>query len=275
MFAFFYYSGYNWLSLIKIIAMVDLNVEHQEKQQEQARVMEFLSLFNEIDKHFDKILEAERFIPYNEKIKIIIWGKFSISRFVKIYQNDLKYFWELRNHISHGLKVDEYIYAIPTQRAIDKLAEFVEKIVSPPLCIDFFRKEVHSVHIQDSLKDLLEAMKHYGYTHVPVYSETEEFLWVVTESWILQRLSEQMIDDNYIDISKVRIEHIFISKSNKDFVFASSNINIYEADEIFTIKKKKGRGLWALFITENGTSAEPIIGMISWNDVALIDDFVI
>jgi len=84
-----------------------------------------------------------------------------------------------------------------------------------------------------------------------------------------------MLDNNYVDLSKVRIEHIPISKSNRDFVFSSSNINIYEADEIFTIKKKKGRGLGALFITENGTSAEKIIGMISGNDVALIDDFVI
>jgi len=101
---------------------------------------------------------------------------------VKIFQNDLKYFGELRNHISHGLKVDEYMYAIPTQRAIDKLADLVEKIVSPPLCIDFFRKEVHSVRYSDSLKDLLNAMKQYGYTHVPVYSAAEDFLGVVTES---------------------------------------------------------------------------------------------
>jgi predicted transcriptional regulator len=101
---------------------------------------------------------------------------------VKIYQNDLKYFGELRNHISHGLKVDEYIYAIPTQKAIDKLADFVDKIVSPPLCIDFFRKKVHSVQYEDSLKDLLSAMKTYGYTHVPVYSASKKFLGVVTES---------------------------------------------------------------------------------------------
>jgi uncharacterized protein YktA (UPF0223 family) len=72
--------------------MSALNIEQSEKQLEQSRVMEFLSLFNEIDKHFDKIIETERFIPYNEKIKMIIQGKCSISRFVKIYQNDLKYF---------------------------------------------------------------------------------------------------------------------------------------------------------------------------------------
>ncbi|MDR2415568.1 MAG: hypothetical protein LBD75_02940 [Candidatus Peribacteria bacterium] len=52
-----------------------------------------------------------------------------------------------------------------------------------------------------------------------------------------------MLDDNYIDISKVRIEHLPISTSHKDFLFVSADINIYEADEIFTIHKKKGRGL--------------------------------
>jgi hypothetical protein len=52
-----------------------------------------------------------------------------------------------------------------------------------------------------------------------------------------------MLDDNYIDISKVRIEHLPISTSHRDFVFVSADINIYEADEIFTMHKKKGRGL--------------------------------
>jgi uncharacterized protein YktA (UPF0223 family) len=63
-----------------------------QQQLEQSRVMTYLSLFNEIDKHFDKVLGTERFLPYNDKIKQIIAGKYSISRFVRIFQNDLKYF---------------------------------------------------------------------------------------------------------------------------------------------------------------------------------------
>ncbi|MDR2189806.1 MAG: hypothetical protein LBP53_01035 [Candidatus Peribacteria bacterium] len=72
-----------------------------QQQIEQSRVMQYLSLFNEIDKHFDKVLGTEKFLPYNDKLKQIMQGKYSISRFVKIFQNDLKYFGELRNHISH------------------------------------------------------------------------------------------------------------------------------------------------------------------------------
>ena len=49
---------------------------------------------------------------------------------------------------------------------------------------------------------------------------------------------------------------------------------MYQADEIFTMRKRKWKGLWAMFITKDGTSREKIIWMMSGNDIALIDDFV-
>jgi hypothetical protein len=68
------------------------------------------------------------------------------------------------------------MYAIPTQKAIDKLADFVDKVVKPPLCVEFFTKQVHLVHLQDSLAHLLTSMKTSHYTHIPVYSSSEQFL---------------------------------------------------------------------------------------------------
>jgi len=254
--------------------MLALEQKSQEELFEQSRVMQYLSLFNEIDKHFDKVLGTDKFLPYNDKLKQIAEGKFPISRFVKLYRNDLKYFGELRNHISHGLKVNEYIFAIPTEKAIEKLSNFVEKVVEPPLCVEFFKKEVYSVSTNDLFKDLLSSMKKKGYTYVPVYDLKEKFLGIVTESGILQWLSDQMLDDNFLDLTKVRIEHLPISTSSKDYIFVSAHTNIYQADEIFSQRKMKGRGLGAMFITQNGTSDEKIIGIISGNDVALLDDFM-
>ena len=34
-------------------------------------IVSFLAFFNEIDKHFDKVLNEEGFSPYNEKLKKI------------------------------------------------------------------------------------------------------------------------------------------------------------------------------------------------------------
>jgi len=254
---------------------IDENKKIDEKQkEEQTIVMYYLSLFNELDKYFDTLVETDRFIPYNDKLKQISEWKFAISWFVRLHLSELKYFWELRNHIAHWLKVDEYLYAIPTDRAISKLSEFIEKIVEPPLCIDYFRKEVYCVHLLDKVSDVLKNIKSDWYTYIPVYNENEDFLWVITESGILQRISEQMLDQNFVDLSRVRVEHLHISTAIKDYLFVSDNINMYQADEIFTMRKRKWKGLWAMFITKNWTSKEKIIWMMSGNDIALIDDFV-
>ena len=257
--------------------MVDIekleNLSEKEKE-EQAIVMRYLSLFNELDKYFDTLVETDRFMPYNDKLKQISEWKFAISWFVRLHLSELKYFWELRNHIAHGLKVDEYLYAIPTERAINKLSEFIEKIVEPPLCIDYFRKEVYIVHLWDKVSEVLKNIKSDWYTYIPVYNDEEEFIWVITESWILQRIANEMLDLNFIDLSKVRVEHLHISTAIKDYMFVSSNINMYQADEIFTMRKRKWKWLGAMFITKNWTSKEKIIWMMSGNDIALIDDFV-
>jgi len=254
---------------------IDENKKIDEKQkEEQTIVMHYLSLFNELDKYFDTLVETDRFIPYNDKLKQISEWKFAISWFVRLHLSELKYFWELRNHIAHWLKVDEYLYAIPTDRAISKLSEFIEKIVEPPLCIDYFRKEVYCVHLLDKVSDVLKNIKSDWYTYIPVYNENEDFLWVITESGILQRISEQMLDQNFVDLSRVRVEHLHISTAIKDYLFVSDNINMYQADEIFTMRKRKWKGLWSMFITKNWTSKEKIIWMMSGNDIALIDDFV-
>ncbi len=43
----------------------------EKEQEEQAIVMRYLSLFNELDKYFDTLVETDRFMPYNDKLKQI------------------------------------------------------------------------------------------------------------------------------------------------------------------------------------------------------------
>ena len=51
---------------------------NKKEQEEQAIVMRYLSLFNELDKYFDTLLETDRFMPYNDKLKWISEWKFAI-----------------------------------------------------------------------------------------------------------------------------------------------------------------------------------------------------
>lgn len=204
----------------------------------QSRVLTYLSLFNEIDKHFDTLLKIEGFLPYNDKLKQIIQGKYPISWFVRLFQQDLKYFGELRNHISHGMKLNEVLYALPTQQAIDKLQDFVDKIVTPLLTIDFFRKEVVSIQISASVFHLLATFRETHYSSMPVYDQ-KKFLGVITERGLLRRMSEQMLQENFVNLQKYQVSALPIYTGKHDYVFVSSAINIYETDEIFT-KRRQG-----------------------------------
>ena len=49
---------------------IDKNIDEKQKD-EQAIVMKYLSLFNELDKYFDTLVETDRFMPYNDKLKQI------------------------------------------------------------------------------------------------------------------------------------------------------------------------------------------------------------
>ena len=69
-------------------------------------IISFLALFNQIDKHFDKVLWEEGFSPYNEKLKKISEGRYPISGFVRKHIYQLRNFWELRNFITHGIKTN-------------------------------------------------------------------------------------------------------------------------------------------------------------------------
>lgn len=232
-------------------------------------IMRFLALFNQIDKYFDKILWLDVFLPYNEKIKRIIKWNYYISWFVKLHQFQLKYFGEIRNQITHGIQIDWHTYIQPTDYSISQLEKYVKEIKAPPKCIDLFSKEVFVCHYDDNLKHVVQIMEQKNYSHVPVYNRNERFVGLLSESNILSRLA------NFNDIAWAKVWDVRLI-SDKNYVrFISKKVNVYEVDKIFADKKENNEKIWILLITENGHRNEPLLGIISAGDTALIDNSVV
>lgn len=234
-------------------------------------VLRFLSLFNQIDKYFDKVLNLDAFLPYNEKIKRIISWDYYISWFVKLHQFQLKYIGEIRNQITHGIKMDWHTYIQPTEYAIQYLEKYVHDIKRPPRCMDIFKKEVFTCNYDDKLKWVVKVMEENNYSHVPVYNRLWKFVWLLSESNILSRLAQ----DDMNDLSTAKVWDIKLINS-KDYVyFISSMVNVYEVDKLFAEKKEDWKKIWILLITENWRQDEPLLGIISAGDTALIDSYVV
>lgn len=237
-------------------------------------IMQFLALFNQIDKHLDKILWLDIYLPYNEKLKRTINGNFSISWFIKIHQFQLRYFGEIRNQITHGIKLDGHTYVYPSPYAIKQLAKYADNIKKPPRCIDVFGGSVFTCKENDKLENIIQEMEKNNYSHVPVYDKNNKYIGSLTESKILNWLSQNMWkkDMNNIKISDLELD---IKDEDKYVLFISKKTNIYEIDELFTIKKQEKKKIWVVFITETGKKEEPLLWIITAGDTALVDTYVI
>lgn len=255
-----------------------IQVDYSELSQLQKDdpIFVFLAHFNAIDKFFDKLLKQDKFLPYNEKIKRVATGEYYVSWFVKLHQYQLKYFGELRNHITHGIKMDGKTYAVPTEYAINKIERFKDAILNPPSCFEIFGGYVFACKKNDYLKDILPIMKQNNYTHIPVYNGKGKFTGVLTEKSIAYWLAENFDQTDDLTLDGVKVSGIPLDDiEGKDYAFVSKHNNIYQIDQIFTNKRKNKERLWVIFITEDGDPDQQIEGIVTSWDVALVDDYVI
>lgn len=235
-------------------------------------IMQFLALFNQIDKHLDKLLWLDIYLPYNEKLKRVINGNYSVSWFIKLHQFQLKYFGEIRNQITHGIKLDGHTYVYPSHYAISQLARYADSIKKPPRCLDIFGKPVFTCKNTDKIDMIIRAMQENNYSHVPVYDENKQYIGTISESDILDWLSKNITINSLKSVKAWDI----VKEDEKNYImFVSKKVNVYEIDEIFTIKKQNNQKLWAILITENGKKNEHLLWIITAWDTALVDTYVI
>jgi len=51
---------------------IDNQQTNTNATQKEDPIILFLALFNSIDKYFDKVLDQDKFLPFNEKVKRIV-----------------------------------------------------------------------------------------------------------------------------------------------------------------------------------------------------------
>lgn len=237
-------------------------------------IISFLAYFNQIDKHLDKVLGDDGFAPYNEKLKKVAEGRFSITNFIRKHIYQLRNMGELRNFITHGIKTNGETYAIPTQAALEKIQHYAEIIIEPPTVGQVFRKEVFTAKITDKISELIPLMKKHSYTHIPIYDEKWGFVGVLSESRLLHWVADAILENNYANFELLQVQHCPLDQES-DFIFVSKEMSIYEADLYFTEKKLKNQKFDVMFITEMGDQDSQILGMITSSDANVIDQYLL
>lgn len=237
----------------------------------------YVAVFNELDKHLDSFVWTEKFLPYNEKLKEIAKGSSSLSLFIKKYQKKLRYFGELRNHIAHGFKIDGKHYAIPSYHAVDELRKFRDAIIKPTTVGEVFKKQVFSCMTNDSLKEVMQSMRNFHYTHVPIYNEARFLTGVLTQGVICDWLATQQELPDW-NIDNIRINDLDLTLGNERYTVISQDTSLFSVPPMFDQRDENQRGihqrkLGSLFITEHGDPQEPLIGVITTFDLPRITQY--
>ncbi len=252
------------------------NLKNLENQEES--IITFLALFNQIDKQLDKILWEDKFLPYNEKIKRVIHEPSYISWFVKLHQYQLKYLWEIRNQITHGIKLNGHTYVMPTTYAIQQLKRYATAIKEPPQCKEIFGKEVFCVNGNSTLGEVIHDIKKKKYSHIPVYDDNHHFLGILHLNelliWIFEQSKILSENTSIQEWKQQKIKNLQLFTDHNHLLFVEEKKNIYEIDEIFTKRKMKNTDLSVVLITKNWLPNEDLLGIITPSDVAIIDSFV-
>ena len=242
---------------------------HKNNWESKNATMQFLGLFNDIDKYFDTLLDNPKFIPYNEKIKIIKESHLPVSHYIVQHEYLLKFFGEVRNHISHGIKIDGQSFTIPSEHAIKRISRCRDIIVTPPQAKEFFKKQVASCYADELCKDIFPKVLEH--THMPVYNK-----WLLV-GILNQRLIAQRFISNIESIEKktwkkLQVQDLPIQKQLNQYKFITPETDIHEILDYFIEAKNNKGEISSLFITNDGTPNNSLIGIITSWDLAIIED---
>jgi predicted transcriptional regulator len=243
-----------------------------EKLAEQ-HANNYMAVFNELDKYFDTLVESDRgFMPFNEKVKHIAQDTWTISAFVRKYEQKLKYFGELRNHIAHGFKLDGKHYATPSYHGVEELRKVKEAIVKPVTISSVYEKKVYTCVATDSLKDVMIAMKNFGYTHVPVYDEKHTLLWVMTQSAICEWLAYHMQDASQ-SLESVTVSAVDLNAGIERYALVEQDKPLFAVAGLFEPTWLHHKILWALLITKNGKPEEDLLWIVTTYDLPAVTEY--
>lgn len=233
-------------------------MNHNESNSAQ-----FLALFNELDKYIEEMLHIDVYLPYNDKLKLMSEGNFPVSNFVKRYYHELKYFGELRNHITHGLRMDGKMFSSPTDYAIEELRKFKNAIKTPKTWSQIRKRPIITCKPSDSIENIIHLMKEHTMSFIPVIADYQHYIGTIT----YQNLNEYLIEKKSLQGCAADISFT----SNK-VVFVSAQMNLYQIEDLFKNSNSIHKLIETVYITNKWTTTEQIIGYILPQDIIKIQD---
>lgn len=176
---------------------------------------------------------------------------------------------EIRNLLTHTAKINGEEVVEPSQSICNELQACLEYVKRPPLAIDYATKgdNIMKAGLNQSVLKIMRIMEKNGYSHIPIM-ENGSFVGVFSMStvfgFVLNSQGKQITPNT--TISELR-ELLPIKAHSENYEFVSKETTLSAVRQKFETYKGRNKRVSVIFVTENGSERERLLGMLTPWDV--------
>lgn len=176
---------------------------------------------------------------------------------------------EIRNLLTHTAKVGGQEVIEPSEPICNELRKCIEYVKRPPLAMDFATKgeNIMRAGLNQSVLKIMRNMDKNGYSHVPIM-ENGSFVGVFSLGTVFNYVlnSQGKAIGPNTTIAELR-DYLPIKAHSENYQFVPKSTTLSRVRSMFENVKARNRRLAVIFITENGSEDERLLGMLTPWDV--------
>lgn len=238
-----------------------MSIEQQDNMEDL--YSRFIDAYNAIDKYMRNELGKQ----YRDESFLSVLCDYRETRRIFPEFEQLRVFAEVRNVTIHNIKPNVPLFA-PSPEAVKQIEHLKDLITSPPKAMDYSSRDVKSISPDDTIEQVLTAIKCNALSQFPVY-EGKQYRGLLTENgitrWLALNVAEhKSLDDFILGLMEYKVAEVLSNEEKrKNCEFVDRNSSIDMVIELFACNAQ----LESVLITENGSKHMMPLGIITSFDV--------
>ncbi|HHX02100.1 MAG TPA: CBS domain-containing protein [Firmicutes bacterium] len=223
----------------------------------------FLNAFIGIEQALEKVVKIKRHVPFYQLVDLAA----KIDPFVREIALELKEYGDLRNAIVHE-RIDDQPIAEPHRDVVERLEQIRDLMHTPPTVAESFLGPVVTCNLDDSLSTAITKMNVNSFSKLPVY-KGRQFVGLLTAEAVTYWLADHMAAG--LDLTQVKVEAVLRYLHNTDnYRFVPPTCSLVTVLKIFEDFSHRGKRMQAVLISEGGSEAGTLLGIITVFDLPRI-----
>lgn len=211
-------------------------------------------------------LVRENYGPFGNNSPIYWWEREMLRGKER---GKMKMLRELRNLFAHNPTFEEgREVAYPTEEAIGFLLHQIERAKQPDSLASFMvpYEKVLKARLDDHVWEKIVKMKASGFSSLPIVDDYENVIGVLSEKLITSLLVKHKALC-FSELLKFEDLETEIRGLDDNVIFLSYARMRYEAENILADNWNRGRRIDMIFVTRNGQSTTPLMGILTPHDL--------